>query len=128
VKRYFVTHAGLRLLAAREGVPPLRYAEHGVIAPETSARGRGGSRLRNLRRNLDHTVGANVFFAQLARDAQRAGHRLPHWWSEAEATLRFRYREGDYWIRPDGAGIYFLGDRRMPFLFEYDRGTMRHRD
>lgn len=128
VKRYFVTYAGLRLLAAREGVPALRYAANSVVAAETSARGRGGSRLRNLRGNLDHTIGPNVFFARLARDAQRAGHPRPYWWSEAEATKRFRHNDRDYWVRPDGAGLYSIGDQRMGFLFEYDRGTMRRRD
>ena len=126
--RYFCTHEGLRSLAAAEAVPPLRFAEHGVFAAETSARGRGGSRLRNLRRNLEHTIGVNVCFARLTRDARRAGHDAPHWWSEAEATQRFRHLDRTYWIRPDGAGIYYLKERRVPFLLEYDRGTMRRRD
>ncbi len=126
--RYFLTHEGLRSFAAAEAVPLLRFAQHSVFSGETSARGRGGSRLRNLRRNLAHTVGVNVFFARLTRDARRAGHPAPHWWSEAEATQRFRHRDATYWIRPDGAGLYYLGDRRVPFLLEYDRGTMRRRD
>ncbi|MDA1062075.1 MAG: replication-relaxation family protein [Chloroflexi bacterium] len=94
-----------------------------------SARGRGGSRLRNLRRNLAHTVGVNVFFGQLTADAHRLGHELPHWWSEAEATQRFRHHDDrTYWVRPDGAGLYYLGERTEPFMLEYDRGTMRRRD
>lgn len=128
ITRYYCTHLALRSLAACEAVPPLRFDEHGVIAAGTSARGRGGSRLRNLRRNVDHTVGANAFFTHLTRDAGNAGHDLPRWWSEAEATQRFRHRDRVYWIRPDGAGIYYLGERCVPFLLEYDRGTMRRRD
>ena len=66
-------------------------AEFGVFAAETSARGRGGSRLWGLRRNLAHTVGVNVLFARLTADARRAGHPRPWWWREAEATRRFRH-------------------------------------
>ncbi|MFA7248098.1 MAG: replication-relaxation family protein [Dehalococcoidia bacterium] len=125
---YFVTYRGLGPLAAVEGVPPLRHAEHGGLAVETSERGRGGNRLRNLRRNFEHTLGINACMARLARDAARVGHPRPYWWSEAEATRRFRYEGSTFWIRPDAAGIYYLGKQRHPFLFEYDRGTMRHRD
>lgn len=126
--RYFCTHEGLASLAAAEAVPVLRFAEHGVFAAETSARGRGGRRLDNLRRNFAHTIGVNACFAQLTRDARRAGDVVPTWWSEAEATQRFRHFDRTYWIRPDGAGLYYLGDRSVPFLLEYDRGTMRRRD
>jgi len=128
VHRYFVTHAGIELLAAAEGVPTLRYAEHSALAAETSAKGRGGNRLRNLRRNFEHTLGTNAVFVRLARDASQAGHLLPYWWSESEATHRFEYRDRQYWVRPDGAGTYFLGEERHRFLLEYDRGTMRRRD
>lgn len=127
-RHYFVTHAGLCLLAAIEGVPPLRYAEHAGLAVETSATGRGGNRLRNLRRNFDHTLGTNAVFARLCRDAARAGHPLPFWWSESEAAEHFEHFDRRYWIRPDGAGIYYLGEEQKYFLLEYDRGTMRRRD
>lgn len=127
-QHYFVTHNGLCVLAAAEGVPPLRYAEQAGLAVETSAKGRGGNRLRNLRRNFEHTTGTNAVFAQLARDATRSGHRLPQWRSESEAAQRFEHRGGRYWIRPDGAGTYYLDDEEAPFLLEYDRGTMRRRD
>jgi len=127
--RYFCTHEGLRMIAGAERVPLLRLAEYGVFAAETSASARGGGRLRNLRRNLAHTVGVNVFFARLTRDARRLGHEVPHWWSEAEATQRFRHDgERTYWVRPDGAGVYYLPEREVPFMLEYDRGTMRRRD
>ncbi|MEZ4553112.1 MAG: replication-relaxation family protein [Dehalococcoidia bacterium] len=126
--RYFPTHEGLRTLAGAEWVPLLRFAEYGAFAAETSARGRGGSRLRSLRRNLQHTIGVNVFFARLTRDARRRGHDVPTWWSEAEATQRFRVDDRTYWVRPDAAGVYELPARRVPFMLEYDRGTMRRRD
>ncbi|PKN81642.1 MAG: hypothetical protein CVU47_06080 [Chloroflexi bacterium HGW-Chloroflexi-9] len=130
-KRYFLTYAGLELLAAAEGVPPLRYAEHAGLAVETSAKGRGGNRLRNLRRNFAHTVGTNDVFVRLARDADRAGHPAPRWWSESQAARQFEYGDRKYWIRPDGAGCYYLdpsGTERQYFLLEYDRATMRRRD
>lgn len=127
VRRWFVTHAGLELLAAAEGVPALRYAEHGGLAVETSAKGRGGNRLRNLRRNYEHTLGVNAAFVSIARGARRKGLRPPAWRSEAAATRRFEYGGRQYWIRPDGAGAYH-DDQPFPFLLEYDRGTMRRRD
>jgi len=130
-KRYFLTYAGLELLAAAEGVPPLRYAEHAGLAVETSAKGRGGNRLRNLRRNFAHTVGTNDVFVRLFQDAARAGHPAPRWWSESQASRQFEYRNRRYWIRPDGAGCYYLdpsGKDRRYFLLEYDRATMRRRD
>lgn len=127
-RRYFLTYAGLQLLAAGEGVPSVRYAEHSGVAVETSAKGRGGNRLRNLRRNFAHTLGVNAVFVRLSLDAQRAGHRRPYWWSESEATKQFEHRDRKYWIRPDSAGCYYLGEERRYFLLEYDRGTMRRRD
>lgn len=127
--RYFCTHDALRMIAGAEQVPALRLGEYGVFAAETSEGARGGGRLRNLRRNLAHTVGVNVFFARLTRDARRAGHDVPEWWSEAEATQRFRDNsDRTYWVRPDGAGLYYLPGRQVPFMLEYDRGTMRRRD
>lgn len=130
-QRYFLTHAGLELLAVAEGVPPLRYAEHAGLAVETSAKGRGGNRLRNLRRNFAHTAGTNDVFVRLAREAARVGHPAPSWWSESQASRQFEYRDRKYWIRPDGAGCYHFdpsGTDRRYFLLEYDRGTMRRRD
>ncbi|MGE3961771.1 MAG: replication-relaxation family protein [Dehalococcoidia bacterium] len=124
----FLTHRGLEVLAAAEGVPPLRYAEHAGLAVETSAKGRGGNRLRNLRRNFAHTLGVNHVFISLTRTARRCGHHAPYWWSESEATTPFDLDGDRYWIRPDGSGCYYLGEERRHFLLEYDRGTMRRRD
>ncbi len=126
-RHWFLAHAGLEVLAASNGVPALRYAEHGGLAVETSQTGRGGNRLRNLRRNFQHTLGVNAVVVSLVRTAPE-GHRLELWLSEFEATRRFEYRDRQYWIRPDGAGNYHSGEQRHRFLLEYDRGTMRRRD
>lgn len=128
IRHHFVTHEGLRLLARTEAVPPLRHGEHAGLAVETSAKGRGSSRMRNLRRNFDHTLGVNAVAAHLAFDAQRAGHKPPRLLNEAQAAEHFRYYDRPYWIRPDAAGVYYLGDSSHPFLLEYDRGKMRRRD
>jgi len=128
IRHHFVTHEGLRLLARTEAVPPLRHGEHAGLAVETSVRGRGGSRMRNLRRNFDHTLGVNAVVAHLAFDAQRAGHEPPCLLNEAQAAEHFRCYDRAYWIRPDAAGVYHLGDTSYPFLLEYDRGKMRRRD
>src|SRR5690606_10141998 len=126
-RHYFVTHAGLCLLAAIEGVPALRYAEHAGLAVETSATGRGGNRLRDLRRNFEHTLGTNAVFSRLCRDAARAGHPRPAWWRESGRPARSAPCHRRYWLRPDGAGICYLGEEQKYFLLAYDRGTMRRR-
>jgi hypothetical protein len=66
----------------------------------------------------------NRVFARLAQDLQRAGGRLALRRNEAESTRRFRYEGGAAWIRPDGSGLLELDGERLPFLLEYDRGTL----
>jgi hypothetical protein len=66
----------------------------------------------------------NRVFERLAQDLQRAGGRLALRRNEAESTRRFRYEGGAAWIRPDGSGLLELDGERLPFLLEYDRGTL----
>ena len=57
-----------------------------------------------------------------------AGHELC-WW-ETGATCERRYRVGEQWynLRPDALAEYSIGQRRLRFWLEWDRGTMDVRD
>jgi len=122
--RYFLTHVGLRLLAARDGVPPRRYARHGIVAAAMPGK-QGGGRLQTLLRQLDHTVGVNRLFVSLIAAGARGGPRLVRWLSASEAAQRFTCGDVPHWLRPDGAGdVYWQGKVRR-FYLEWDRGTVR---
>ena len=126
-RRYHLTDVGLKLLAARDGVPPRRYARYGIVAAYMPKK-QGGGRLGTLLRQLDHTVGVNRFFVRLIADGAKNGPRLVRWLSASEAAQRFTYGEVTHWLRPDGAGdIYWQGEVRR-FYLEWDRGTMRWPD
>ncbi|MEX2374118.1 MAG: replication-relaxation family protein, partial [Dehalococcoidia bacterium] len=67
----------------------------------------------------------NRFMVQLARDARARGWQLAEWHNEAESTCRFSDGAGPAaWIRPDASGVIDAGGERVPFLVEYDRGTL----
>ncbi len=123
-RRHYLTSLGLKLLAARDGVPPRRYARYGVVAASTPKK-QGGGRLQTLLRQLDHTVGVNRFFVRLIADGAKDGPRLIRWLSASEAAQRFTYGEVTHWLRPDGAGdISWRGEVRR-FYLEWDRGTVK---
>ncbi len=123
-RRYYLTDLGLKLLAARDGVPPRRYARYGIVAASMPKK-QGGGRLETLVRQLDHTVGVNRFFVRLIADGAKNGPRLIRWLSASEAAHRFTYGEVTHWLRPDGAGdVYWQGDVRR-FYLEWDRGTVK---
>ena len=120
--RYVLTEEGMRFLAARAGVPPSTFGEHGAVTyvkeadPDHPAR---------AVRHVQHTLGLNHFMVRLARDARGCGWRLAEWRNEAESTCRFVDASGQpAWIRPDASGLISTGDERVPFLVEYDRGTL----
>jgi len=125
--RYFLTHVGLRLLAARDGVPPRRYARHGVVAAAMPGK-QGGGRLQTLLRQLDHTVGVNRFFVSLIAAGAKGGPRLVRWLSASEAAQRFTCGDVPHWLRPDGAGDVHWQGKVRHFYLEWDRGTMRWPD
>ena len=123
-RRFVITDVALQWLAARDGVPPRRYAKHGIVAARPDGDDATGTRLQGLLRHLDHSVSVNRAFARLAADARRAGLRLATWHNEAESTKRFRVDGRGYWIRPDGAGTLESPAEQFAFLLEYDRGTL----
>jgi hypothetical protein len=123
-RRYFLTDVGLKLLAARDGVPPRRYARYGIVAASMPKK-QGGGRLETLLRQLDHTVGVNRFFVSLIRDSVKGGPRLIRWLSASEAAQKFTYGEVTHWLRPDGAGDIYWNGRLWRFYLEWDRGTVK---
>jgi hypothetical protein len=123
--RYVLTGGGLRLLAARGGVPPRRYVRYGVLAAPNS--GKRSHRLETLVRQFEHTVGTNGFFVRLKRDMDASGGRLLRWLNASEATQQFTCHGKRHWLRPDGyAEVELNGAIRRIFL-EWDRGTTRHK-
>lgn len=120
---YFLSSAGLREMARRDGVPMRRLARYGSIAASLSA-GRGAGRFQTLVRQFQHTVGVNRFFVRLAA-AGRPGAYLVSWLNAEASAHQFTYGERISWIRPDGTGMIHLGGTTFKFHLEFDRGTMR---
>jgi DNA-binding MarR family transcriptional regulator len=132
VGRYFLTGDGLRLLAARDGVPHRRYGRRGALAVGGDAKDGEGQRLAGLQRHFEHTVGVNSFVVGLATEAAalraRQDHRLVHWLGAAEAQEWFPW-EGRWWhVWPDARLLYRADGREFDVFVEWDRATMRRRD
>jgi hypothetical protein len=131
--RYFLTEEGLRLLAARDGVPHRRYGRHGVLAVGGSTRDGEGQRLTGLQRHFEHTIGVNSFVVGLAAEAatlraRGQDHRLVHWLSAAEAQEWFRWNDRWWHVWPDARLLYQANELELDVFLEWDRGTMRRRD
>jgi hypothetical protein len=121
--RYVLTGGGLRLLAARDAVPPRRYVRYGVLAAPDS--GKASHRLETLVRQFEHTAGTNSFFVRLKRDVDASGGRLLRWLNASEATQAFTYYGQKHWLRPDGYAEIELGGAVRRLFLEWDRGTTR---
>jgi len=121
--RYFMTGEGLRLVAARDGVPWQRYFRHGVLAAPAQGK-RQSDRLKGFLNQFEHTVGVNSFFVRLAASGSTSG-RLLRWLNAAESTERCEYGGKRHWLRPDGSGVVAAGGQIGRFFLEWDRGTMR---
>lgn len=69
------------------------------------------------RASLDHTVGVNDFFTELAAHT-RHHHTHLRWWTAAQCQAQW----GDI-VRPDAAGRWTETDRQVRFYLEHDTGT-----
>ncbi len=121
--RYFLTGEGLRLLAARDGVPWQRYFRHGVLAAPAQGK-RQRDRLKGFLNQFEHTVGVNSFFVRLAASGCTSG-RLLRWLNAAESAEWCEYGGKRHRLRPDGSGVVAAGGQIRSFFLEWDRGTMR---
>jgi len=71
-------------------------------------------------RKLAHLLGTNQLFIDLyAYTRTDPNTRLLRWWSEQHATAAYTLSG----IRPDGHGIWQVGDHTTGFWLEHDRGT-----
>jgi len=124
--RYLLTEAGMQFLASRAGVVPSTFGEHASVTYVTEAHTEDPVRAV---RHVEHTLGLNRFVVQLARDTRARAWHLAEWRNEAESACRFRDATGgEAWIRPDGSVEVDTGEERLPFLIEYDRGTLDRGD
>jgi hypothetical protein len=118
-----LTGEGLRLIAARDGVPWQRYFRHGVLAAPAEGK-RQRDRLKGFLAQFDHTVGVNSFFVRLAASPAASG-RLLRWLNAAESTERYGYGGKTLLLRPDASAILATQGQISRFFLEWDRGTMR---
>ena len=115
-----LTHDGLALVAARQGLPLVTAARVNGLAgggPEHSV----GAR-RKLLQTLPHTLGVNHFFVGAYRTAtsrRKRGHddALVEWRNAVACSQRL--------IRPDGYGLYRRDGAEFGFFLELDRATMK---
>mgnify|MGYP001451806716 CR=1 FL=1 len=123
-KHYVLGEFGLRLLAARTGVPFRRFAAHTPLV--ASLPGAAGGRLQTLVRQFEHTVGANSFMlACLRNSSDPESPTLVSWQNPIEAVVRFESGGVRRTLRPDGAGEVVQGAKPHSFFLEWDRGTER---
>lgn len=123
-KHFVLGEFGLRLLAARAGVPFRRFANHTPFV--ATLPGAAGGRLQTLVRQFEHTVGASSFMLACLRDGPGAETpTLACWKNPIEAVVRFESGGVRRTLRPDGSGEVLRGDKSHAFLLEWDRGTER---
>lgn len=119
--RYCLAMLAVQVLAARDGVPLRRYAQHAPITamPRDSSNG-----LPTLLQQREHTVGANsLFLGMLSRPTEHC--RLARWEGATEAVTVFELGGERRTVRPDGAGIVVCEGKAYRFFLEWDRGTER---
>jgi hypothetical protein len=82
-----------------------------------------------LIQRIGHTAGIYGFFAGLALAARQDSKHALCWWETGPVCER-RYRVGEQWynLKPDALAEYRVGQQRMRFWLEWDRGTMNVRD
>ncbi|WP_203749499.1 replication-relaxation family protein [Catellatospora bangladeshensis] len=102
---YVIAHTGAVMIAARRGLQPPRPAETAL------ARARIATSTQ-----LDHTLGVNTFFTDLAGYARRNPPAELMYW---EPTM-YRYIHR---LEPDGWGRYREPGHDLRFWLEYDTGT-----
>ncbi|GGJ88214.1 hypothetical protein GCM10010123_17290 [Pilimelia anulata] len=119
---YVLDQLGVDVVAAQRGDP---------VPRRTAARQRRWHLTQ--RANLDHKLGVNGFFADLAGYARtRPGAALLQWRHAGFFQGEGAFREpGDSpfksllraKVRPDAAGVFAEDGRRVRFWFEYDTGS-----
>lgn len=110
---YVLDQLGAELVAGSRGEKPPR-------------RGETVERMRRVAtsRNLDHLLGLNQFFIDLAGYARvHPPARLERWWSEQRCAQPGAFATAVISsVRPDGHGIFAEDSRCLAFYLEWDRG------
>ena len=111
---YALAHTGALIIAASRGQPPPR-------------RGDSTTRLHRIAtsRNLDHRLGVNQVFTDLAgHERTHPDTRLHHWWPDTRlesftppGTMTLAT------IHADGLGVWSEHDLGVAFYLEHDTGT-----
>jgi hypothetical protein len=111
---YVLGHEGAQFMAAARDEPEPRST-------------RTSQRIRRIAasRTLDHRLGVNQFFTDLAGTARvRGGAELERWWSERRCAEPGAFRTGLMSpVRPDGHGIWNQDGQRVAYFLEYDAGS-----
>lgn len=120
VGRYVLTERGLRLLAARAGVPVATYREAYGMLEDRELGVRHG--LDFAAANLAHTTALQEVFLSFVRAARAQGGRLS--WRGEWACVRTFEREGkQHLLRPDAEAEYADGAQHLHIIVELDRST-----
>ncbi len=110
---YVLDQLGAEFVAASRGEKPPR-------------RGEMVERMRRIAtsRTLEHRLGVNQFFADLAGHARtHPDSRLERWWSEQRCASPGAFAKTLISpVRPDGHGIFAEGGQRVAFFLEWDSG------
>lgn len=115
---YVLAQTGAETIAAARGQSPPRPSET-------------AQRIRRIAtsRTLDHLLGVNQFFTDLAGHARtHPGSALERWWSERQCQGPGAFGVGLISpVRPDGHGIWVQDGARVAFFAEFDTGGEPHR-
>jgi hypothetical protein len=111
---YALAHTGAVIIAASRGENPPR-------------RGDSTTRLHRIAtsRNLDHLLGTNQFFTDLAGyERTHPGARLHHWWPDSRLKMFMAPGTTAFGtVNADGLGVWTEHDETVVFYLEHDTGT-----
>jgi len=128
-KRWHLCERGLQVLAAANHLQIGNIA----ILPDAETEGQANTLIRRgeswLVTHSEHTAGIYRFFAMLTQASRQQSEQALCWW-ETGAMCERRYQVNDQWhnLRPDALAEYQVGQQRIRFWLEWDRGTMNVRD
>jgi hypothetical protein len=128
-KRWHLCARGLRLVAAASHL----HIHTIAVTSDDEAEREPATILQRgeawLLQHIQHTAGVYEFFAQLVQNTRQEAGQALCWW-ENGAMCERRYQLHEHWhnLRPDALAEYAVGQQRMRFWLEWDRGTMNARD
>lgn len=111
---YVLAHTGALLVAGTRGERPPRPSETRVRLQRIAAS-----------RNLDHRLGINEFFTDLAAyERTQPGAVLHAWWPDTRLTAFSPLGSTAYaTVRADALGVWTEHERTVAFYVEHDTGT-----